>query len=46
LGARNALTLLVVPPETDERAAQRIVTAASRGENIEEIDALLSTAAR
>jgi len=46
LGARNALTLLVVSPETDERAAQRILTAASRGENIAEIDALLSTATR
>lgn len=41
LGARNGLTLLVVPPETDERAAQRILTSASRGEDI---DALLSTA--
>jgi uncharacterized protein DUF5994 len=46
LGARNGLILLVVPPETDERAAQRILAAASRGENIAEIDALLSTAAR
>lgn len=41
LGARNGLTLLVVPPETDERAARRILAAASRGEDI---DALLSTA--
>jgi Family of unknown function (DUF5994) len=46
LGRRKGLTLLVVPPEADEQAAQRILATASRDGSTEDIDALLSAAAR
>jgi hypothetical protein len=37
--------LLVVPPETDQQAAHRVLAAASENGNTEGIDALLATAA-
>jgi hypothetical protein len=40
------LTLLVVPPETDEEAAHRILAAASEDGNTDGVDALMATAAR
>ena len=45
VGERRVLTLLVVPPETDERAARRVLAAASENGNTEGVDALLATAA-
>ena len=44
IGERRALTLLVVPPETDAEAAEHILAAASRDGNTDDIAALLSTA--
>ena len=46
LGERRTLTLLVVPPETDEQAAHRILAAASEDGNTDGVDALLAPAAR
>jgi hypothetical protein len=46
LGERRALTLLVVPPETDEEAAHRILATASEDGNTDGVDALMATAAR
>ena len=46
LGERRTLTLLVVPPETDEEAAHRILAAASEDGNTDGVDALMTTAAR
>ena len=37
-------TLLLVPPETDEQAAHRILATASENGNTEGVDALLATA--
>jgi hypothetical protein len=45
VGERRVLTLLVVPPETDEQPARRVLAAASENGNTEGIDALLATAA-
>jgi hypothetical protein len=45
LGERRTLTLLVVPPETDEQAAYRVLATASENGNAERVDALLATAA-
>jgi hypothetical protein len=45
IGELRTLTLLVVPPETDARAAQEILAAASRAATTDSIDALLSSAA-
>ena len=45
VGEGRALTLLVVPPETDQQAAHRVLAAASENGNTEGIDALLATAA-
>lgn len=42
VGARRRLTLLVVPPETDPRAADAALTAASREGNTDGVDALLA----
>lgn len=36
------LVLLVLPPETDEATAQRILASASRGDNADSIDSLLA----
>jgi hypothetical protein len=46
LGERRTLTLLVVPPETDEQAAHHILATASEAGNIDGVDALMATAAR
>ena len=46
LGERRTLTLLVVPPETDEQAAHRILATASEDGNADGVDALLAPAAR
>jgi hypothetical protein len=45
VGEGRALMLLVVPPETDQQAAHRVLAAASENGNTEGIDALLATAA-
>ena len=37
------LTLLVVTPETEEQAAQRVLATASENGNTESVDALLAT---
>lgn len=44
VGERQVFTLLVVPPETDERAAHRALATASENGNTEGVDALLATA--
>ena len=46
LGERRTLTLLVVPPETDEQAAHHILATASEADNTDGVDALMATAAR
>ena len=46
LGERRTLTLLVVPPETDEQTAHRILATASEDGNTDGVDALLAPAAR
>ena len=46
LGERRTLTLLVVPPETDEQAAARILATASEEQNTDGVDDLMATAAR
>lgn len=43
VGERRVLTLLVVPPETDEQAAHRILATASEDVNAEGVDALMAT---
>ena len=45
LGEQGMLTLLLVPPETEEQAAQRVLATASENGNAEGVDALLATAA-
>ena len=45
LGERRTFTLLVVPPETDEQAAHRILATASEDGNTERVDDLMATAA-
>ena len=45
LGEQGMLTLLLVPPETEEQAAQRVLATASENGNTEGVDALLATAA-
>ena len=46
LGERRTLTLLVVPPETDEQAAHRILATASEDGNTDRVDDLMATTAR
>ena len=46
VGERRTLTLLVVPPETDEQAAHRILATASEDGNTDGVDDLMATAAR
>ena len=46
LGERRTLTLLVVPPETDEQAAHHILATASEADNTDGVYALMATAAR
>lgn len=41
IGARRRLTLLVVPPETDERTAHDVLTAAGEVGNTNSVEALL-----
>ena len=45
VGERRVFTLLVVPPETDEQAAHRVLATASENGNTDGVDALLATAA-
>jgi hypothetical protein len=45
VGERGMLTLLVVPPETEEQAAHRVLATASENGHTEGVDALLATAA-
>jgi hypothetical protein len=46
LGERRTLTLLVVPPETEEQAARHILATASENGNTDGVDALMATASR
>lgn len=41
IGARRRLTLLVVPPDTDEQTADSVLAAAGAGGNTDSVDALL-----
>jgi Family of unknown function (DUF5994) len=45
VGELRVLTLLVVPPDTDEQAAHRVLATAGENGNTEGIDALLATGA-
>jgi hypothetical protein len=45
VGEQQVFTLLVVPAETDEQAAHRVLATASENGNTEDVDALLATAA-
>ena len=46
IGARRRLTLLIVPPETEPRAAEDALATASRDGNTDGVDALLAGARR
>jgi len=45
IGAQRTLTLLVVPPDTDQQTARDALTAASRADNTDDVEALLHTRA-